>query len=194
MSGVVVRSWHTGVPRCGVTTPPTHPPPTAGGPETQPVLPGAIWAFGASFVVEGVLQLLLRGAKDDAPSIVASVVLSALVVTWFAHGVVRARMVRFWIVAVLLGLGLVLGSIGLALEPTATGAVAVAFSALQAVLLWQYAQSPWFAWQRSRPADGPPLGGILAVAALAGALGGLTATPGSTAELTVRVSAPAVER
>lgn len=176
-----------------MTTDPTYLPPTAGGPEGQPVLPGAIWAFGASFVAEGILQLLLRGPKDDAPSIVASVVLSALVVTWFAHGVLRARMVRFWIVAVLLGLGLVLGTAGLFIEPTAGGAVAAAFSAFQAVLLWQYAHSPWFAWQRTRPVEGPQLGGILAVAALAGALGGLTATPGSTAELTVRVSAPAVE-
>lgn len=159
------------------------------------MLPGVIWAFGTSFVVEGILQLLLRGPKDDAPSIVASVLLSALVVTWFAHGVLRARMVRFWIVAVLLGLGLVLGTVGLFIEPTVGGAVAAGFSALQAVLLWQYAHSPWLAWQRSRPSgpvEGPQLGGILAVAALAGALGGLTATPGPTAELTVRVSAPTV--
>ncbi|NYE37548.1 hypothetical protein F4692_002681 [Nocardioides cavernae] len=170
-----------------MTTEPSYPPSTAPG---HAVLPGAIWAFGASFVAEGVLHVLLRGVKDDPVSLAGSVVLSVLVVTWFAHGVVRARAVRFWIVVVLVGLGLVLGTVGLIAEPTPDGVVTTAFSAAQAVLLWRYAHSPWFAWQRSRPTGGPPLAGILALAALAGAMGGVTATPAATAELTVRVAPP----
>lgn len=137
-------------------------------------LPAEIWLFGWSFVVEGVLQLVVRGPKDDAFSIVASVALSVLVVTFFAAGVVRARGFRLGVVAVLLGLGLVLGVAGLLVEPEVRAAVAVGFTALQAWLLWRYSRTSWFARQRTRPSGGPSLVPILALAVLAGALGGLT--------------------
>jgi hypothetical protein len=155
--------------------------------EARPV-PGEIWVFGWSFVAEGALQLLVRGPKDDAVSAVASMVLSALVVTFFAAGVVRARGIRVGIVAVLIGLGLVVGVVGLLVDPTVSGVLAVVFSGLQAWLLWRYTRTPWFAWQRTRPSAGPSLTPILGVAVLAGLLGGLSATPNADRGFEVRVS------
>lgn len=160
----------------------------AGPADESRSLPVEIWLFGWSFVVEAALQLLVRGAKDDAVSAVGSMVLSALVVTFFAAGVVRARGIRLGIVAVLIGLGLVLGAVGILVDPTASGALAVVFSGLQAWLLWRYTRTPWFAWQRTRPSSGPSLMPILAVAVLAGLLGGLTAMPSTDPGFEVRVS------
>jgi hypothetical protein len=156
--------------------------------DETPSVPGEIWVFGWSFVAEGVLQLLVRGAKADAVSAVVSMALSALVVTFFAAGVLRARGIRLGIVAVLIGLGLVVGTVGLLVDPTASGVLAVVFSGLQAWLLWRYTSTPWFAWQRTRPSAGPSLTPILAVAVLAGVLGGLTAVPDAEQGFEVRVS------
>lgn len=156
--------------------------------DEPPSVPGEIWVFGWSFVAEGALQLLVRGPKDDAVSAVASMALSALVVTFFAAGVLRARGIRLGIVAVLLGLGLVVGVIGLLIDPTVSGVLAVAFSGLQAGLLWRYTRTPWFAWQRTRPSAGPSLTPILAVAVLAGLLGGLIAAPDAERGFDVQLS------
>ena len=142
------------------------------------------------------MHLRRRGPKDDAGSAVLSMVLSALVVTFFAAGVVRARGVRLAVVAVLLALALVLGLAGLVVHLTLLGMVTAGFSALQAWLLWHYTRTPWFAWQRTRPAGGPSLRPILAVAVLAGALGGLTVTQDPEPGLHVTVSsshAPATD-
>ena len=168
---------------------PTPPPVpmVAGGP---PAIPTAIWVFGWSFVVEGVIRLLTVGPKDDAVSAVVSMLLSALVVSFFAAGVLRARAVRTTIVAVLVGLGLVLGVVGVVAEATVDGSLALAFSALQAVLLWRYTRSPWWAWQRTRPVGGPSPAPVLAVAVLAGLVGGLPATPTESPDVTIRVSGP----
>lgn len=153
----------------------------------EPAIPTSAWAFGWSFVVAQVLELVRRGAQDDS-SWVLSALLGVALVTFVAHGVMRARMIRFWIVVVLIGLMVVLGSIGLLLDPSAWGAVSVALAIVQAVLLRSYARSDWFAWQRTRPVGGPSLAPILAVAVLVGVLGGvLGAANEAVDDVTVRV-------
>ena len=152
-----------------------------------PAIPTSAWAFGWSFVGAQVLELVRRGAQDESAWFL-SALLGIVLVTFFAHGVMRARMIRFWIVVVLIGLMVVLGTVGLLLDPTAWGAVSVAIAIVQAALLRSYARSAWFAWQRTRPAGGPSLAPILAVAVLVGGLGGvLGASTQAADDLTVRV-------
>lgn len=163
-------------------------------PPVGPVLdeqevPPELWWFGWSFVGIGLVQLLVQGAKDDLVSAVVSMGLSALVVAFFAAGVVRARGVRLGVVATLVGLLPVLAVVALVYDPTALGALEALVSGLQAWLLWRYTRTPWFAWQRTMPTGGPSLAPILAVAVLAGVLGGLKVTqepqPGFTVNLSV---------
>ena len=151
------------------SAPTAHQPP--------PEIPGVLWAFGGTFVAEGVLQLLVEGPKDDVVSMVLSVVLSVLLSLFFSVGVVQARGFRTGFVAVVVGLALVAGTAGLVVGPSVMTAVGVAFSAVQAWLLWRYTRTAWWAWQRTRPEGGPSLGPILAVAALAGVLGGAVEAP-----------------
>lgn len=165
----------------------TELPPPAD--EPSPRLPRVLWAFGWSFVGQGVLQLVVEGPKDDAVSIVVSVVLSVLLSLFFSVGVVQARGFRTAFVAVVVAVALLAGIVGLVVEPTAMGAVAVVFAGTQAWLLWSYTRTTWWAWQRTRPEGGPSLGPILAVAALAGVLGGAVDQPVADrdASLTVHV-------
>lgn len=137
-----------------------------------PAIPTSAWAFGWSFVVSPVVELVRRGAQDES-AWVLSMLFGIVIVTFFAHGVMRARMIRFWIVVVLIGLAVVLGVLGLLIDPSWPGAASAMLSVVQAALLRSYARSDWFAWQRTRPAGGPSLLPILAVAVLVGVLGGL---------------------
>jgi len=153
----------------------------------RPAIPTSAWAFGCSFLVSPAVELVRTGAQDES-AWPLSMLAGVLLVTFFAHGVMRARMVRFWIVVVLIGLAVVLGILGLLLEPSADGAASAALSVVQAVLLHRYARSEWFAWQRTRPAGGPSLVPILAVAALVGVLGGLVgASTDGLDDVSVRV-------
>ena len=153
----------------------TSVPPSAH--PASPPLPRVLWAFGWTFVAQGVLQLVVEGPKDDVVSIVVSVLLSVLLSLFFSVGVVQARGFRTGFVAVVVGISLLAGLVGLGVEPTVMGAVGVAFSGAQAWLLWSYTRTAWWAWQRTRPEGGPSLGPILAVAALAGVLGGAVDQP-----------------
>ena len=105
-------------------------------------------------------------------------------------GVIRARGIRTGFVAVLLALAVVAGVAGLAIDPSVGGLVETAVSALQAVLLWRYTKTDWWAWQRTRPEGGRSPAPLLAVAVAVGVLGGVADGPvgGRDVEMSFDVS------
>lgn len=156
-------------------------------------VPISAWLLGWSFVAGQVLDLVVRGTQPES-AWPLSIPLGVLIVVFISHGVMRARMIRFWFVVVLMVLAVVLGLVGLVVEPTVDGALSWVLSLAQARLLWTYAHTQWFGWQRTRASGGPSLVPILAVAALVGALGGLIGPAEGTdtgleSHLTVRTAA-----
>ncbi|GAB3029549.1 hypothetical protein GCM10011376_14290 [Nocardioides flavus (ex Wang et al. 2016)] len=135
-------------------------------------VPVSAWALAWSFVVGQVLELAQRGPQS-ADAWPLSILLGVALVTYVSHGVLRARPVRFWLVALLLALALVTEVIAVVDTPTGWTVTALALTVLQVALLHRFAGSPWFELQRRRASGGPTLAPILLVAALTGALGGV---------------------
>jgi hypothetical protein len=142
-------------------------------------LPSVAWTFGLTWVVDGVLQLLRRGVNDsDGLALVASAVLSAAVVTWFAAGVLRARGFRLVVVWIAIVLGGLLELLALADADFMDLSlwVMLAVTAAQVVTLRELTRTPYFHAQQAQRGRVPvDLGGLLAVAVLVGVMGGMTA-------------------
>lgn len=143
----------------------------------QPPVPRVLWAFALSFLAQDLVQLYVRGPKDDTVSVVGSVLLGVVVVVFFSVGVVRAARIRTGIVAVLLALVFLFGLVGLAFDPSVAGLAGTATAALQGVLLSRYTGTTWWDWQRTQPQGGRSVAPILAVAVLVGVLSGVAAQP-----------------
>lgn len=144
-------------------------------------LPDAAWALGLVCLV-GQLARLAEVGITDLDTWPVSSLLGALIVGWFANGVLTARTVRLWIVWFLFGILVPLqllavvhaGLEGLAGWPGVNLVLAV----VQLAALAWFCRSDYFAWQRTRPAvPGPSRASLLAVAALVGVLGGVIAVP-----------------
>lgn len=171
---------------------------TAGPPrgESTPPLPTSIWVVAwASLAGQGV-QLVWQGLRDaNEVSILVSVLLGALVVGYVSAGVVRARTVRLALAWVVLVLVLVFELVGLFLssdlEQALWSVLSLATTAAALAGLAAFRGTDWYAWQRRRPPahEGASIGGLVAVAVLVGALGGITAQTDDEADLQVRVSA-----
>jgi hypothetical protein len=71
------------------------PPVTGTGVPTRHEVPQSAWVLGWACLAGQVASLVERGATDG-DSALFSVPLSALVVAWVSHGVLRARMIRVW--------------------------------------------------------------------------------------------------
>ena len=155
-------------------------------PYDVPPVPASAWALGWSFVVGQVLALARRGPDLDSVWPV-SMVLGAVLVVLVAHGVMRARRVRFWFVVLVMVLAPVAMGIGLASEPTVWRLASLLLALVQLALLRTYARTAWFAWQETRPAGGPSLVPILAVAALVGVMGGLLGVPSDGVSVSVNI-------
>jgi hypothetical protein len=135
-------------------------------------VPASAWALAWSFVAGQVLELARRGTQSEE-AWPLSMVLGVLVVTLFAHGVMRVRWIRFWVVVVLVTIAPVGQLFVLTRDPSGWVVVALALSLLQAGLLHRYTRTEWFRLQRDRTPGGPSLTPILLIAALVGALGGM---------------------
>ena len=158
----------------------------------QVEVPREMWWFGLSYVAQGAVLLLAYGPQRDVGTAAASMVASAALGALFAHGVLRARGFRTGVVAVVVVLPVVLGLLGLVVGSEPTGLVdvaGIAFGLVQCWLLWRYTRTPWWDWQRTRPERGPSLVPLLAIAVLAGAIGGLADLP-STVQADVSVLGP----
>jgi hypothetical protein len=162
-----------------VTTPATAPTAEPGWELPVPDrLPAAAWALAVSSVLAQVVTFLDDGVRTGGFDVVVSMLIGALVIWWFAAGVLSARTVRLVITWVLLVLGAVVelvtvidvgppGQGGLPLLRLATSL------AMLGSLMW-FSTTPYYFWQRSRPrVSGPSRAGILAVAVLVGLSAGL---------------------
>lgn len=144
-----------------------------------PPLPRAAWVLAWSFVVGQLFSLVVHGTQPEERWPL-SMLLGVLVVVFFSHGVLRARMVRFWIVAVLLAIAVV--AYLLMLVDGAAGpsdVVDLVLTVVQLGCLVQLHRSPWFAWQRTRPAGGPSLTPLMLLATVVGLLAGIIGTDSS---------------
>lgn len=145
-----------------------------------PPLPRAIWVVAwASLAGQAVLLGRRGGRLDDEVSLVGSVLLGALLVGYVSAGVVKARTIRLvlaWVVLTLSGIGELVGlmSVDDAGE-TAIAVLSLVTTVLALVGLVRFQGSDWYAWQRTRPStrEGAPIGQLVAIAVLVGALGGL---------------------
>lgn len=149
-------------------------------------LPTAAWALAWSFVVGQVLSLITHGTQpaDDWP---LSVLVGVVLVAFFSYGVLRARMVRFWLVTVLNGVALVAYLVVLADGGTLADLVDLVMTAVQlGCLVWLY-RTPWFAWQRTRPAGGPSIGPLMVLAVLVGVLAGVIGTDSTAIRVDVNL-------
>ena len=143
-------------------------------------LPGSAWGLGWAFLGVQLFSLLRRGTTGaEVPWALVSMVLSAAVVAWFAAGVLRARPLRTGFVWLLLVLGLLLEVAGLIADPGLGRGADLVVSVIPAVALALFCRSPYYAEQRRLGPDAgavpPAIGGVLLLAVITGALGGITA-------------------
>lgn len=150
--------------------------PTDAPPAPQQQIPPVLWAFALSYLVSQLMNLAYYGTRSGQ-SVILSVLLGAVIVTLVSYGVVRARPVAFWFVAVLVVLALVFELIGLSGGADLWDGVNVLISGAQVALLYAYRKTEWYVWQRTKPSDGPSLVPVLAIAALVGVLGGVVDSP-----------------
>lgn len=134
------------------------------------------------FLVGQTVALMVRGPKDaDEAGILISMLLSALVVWWFAGGALQARTLRLVIVWVVLSAATALGFVGLVVD-SAQGSegdlLSVAFAAAQLIALGVFGTSDYFKDLRAGSTVAPAaLAPLLLIAVATGLLGGLTASP-----------------
>lgn len=163
-----------------------------------PPLPTSIWVVAwASLAGQGV-QLLRQGVRvENEGSVLVSVLLGGLVVGFVSAGVVRARTVRLALAWIVLALALVAETISLVTVDDAGQAGVVLLSLGTTVValaaLARFRRSDWYAWQRGRPPvhEGAPIGQLVAIGVLVGALGGVTGVADRDLGETVRVEDPA---
>ena len=137
-----------------------------------PAIPATAWALAWSFVAGQVLELANRGAQDES-SWPLSILLGVVVVTFVSHGVMRVRWVRFWLVVLVLVGGTVVDLFDVVNDPTPVGGARLALTVLQVFLLDRYSRTDWWAWQVARRPGAPSLSGIMLLAVVVGALGGI---------------------
>lgn len=166
----------------GVTTPAAVPSAELSPREPVPDrLPVAAWALAASSVLGQAVAFADRGVKsDEGLEVVVSMLLGALVIWWFASGVLSARTGRLLVTWLLLVLAFVAETVAV-LDEAGRGQVGmpvlhlVSTVAMLGSLAW-FSTTPYYSWQRTRPrVSGPSRSGVLAVAVLVGLSAGLVA-------------------
>lgn len=146
-----------------------------------PPLPQSIWVLAWVSLVGQVITVLGRGlGQPNAISYLLSMALGIALLTFVSAGVVRARGFRVglaWVVLVLsTGFGLLAVVNGGSTVDVLTALLAVAINGVSLVALHRFSQSDWYAWQKTRPpaTEGASIRGLLVIAAVVGALGGVT--------------------
>jgi choline-glycine betaine transporter len=141
--------------------------------EAPPEVPAAAWTFAWSCLV-GQLLALIEGGPDESNQVILSMLLGAVVVGWFSYGVLRARVVRVVVVWILFVLGTLALLVTMADDPTGWHLVQLVLTVVQFAFFVQFTRTGYYRWQRSRPQQpGPSLSGLVAIALLVGALGGV---------------------
>lgn len=143
-------------------------------------LPASAWVLACACLIGQLLALVDRGFNSsDGTWVLLSIVLSALVVGWVSAGVLRARTGRLVLVWILFTAELV-ASVFSVIDgfsaPADMAILGLAASLTQVVALALFCRSRYFQRQRSHPAPEaePSIAGLVLVAIVVGALGGLT--------------------
>lgn len=161
-----------------VTTPAAAP--TAEPGRELPVpdrLPTAAWALALSSVLAQVVTALDDGLRSGGLDVVVSMLIGALVVWWFAAGVLAARTGRLvvtWLLLVVVAVAEVVTVIDVGPGEGGIWLLHLATTlAMIGSLMW-FSTTPYYYWQRTRPrVGGPSRAGILAVAVVVGLSAGL---------------------
>jgi hypothetical protein len=157
-------------------------------------MPPSAYALAWLCLAGQVPPLAMRGlSESDGVWVLLSMVLSALIVGWFAAGVLRGRTVRLVIAWVVLGLAALFTAIGFLADLSDVGGWDVLLllaSVGQVVALAAFCSSDYFRWQRAnRELLGPDISALVAIAVVVGLLGGMIApASGASAPIQLRIS------
>ena len=157
-------------------------------------LPPSAYVFAWLCLAGQVVHLAHRGPnRGDVGWVGLSMVLSALVVAWFAAGVLRGRTVRLVLVWILLGIGTVLTGLGIVVDLShASGWDLLDLIVLlgQVAALAAFCSTDYLRRQRAQPSlPGPDISALVALALVVGLLGGMTApTDGGNPPTQLRIS------
>lgn len=150
-----------------------------GQPGVTPPLPISIWVIAWASLAGQVVLLGQQGVRHVGEgSLVLSAVLGALLVGYVSAGVVRARTGRLglaWVILVLSLLGELIELVTVDDLGQAGGVVLTLTTTVVALAgLVSFSRTDWYAWQRSKPSadEGAPIGRLVAIGVLVGALGG----------------------
>lgn len=154
---------------------------TAASVTAAPVAPTQAWILAWASLAGQVLTLLDRGTKTelDLPAVI-SMALGGLVIGFVSAGVLRARTVRLAIAWVVLALGACLYAFSV-LDGSGDGwsVLQLGITIVQMAALASFSGTPYFAAVRRDRRLRPQLGGLLTIAIVVGALGGLVPPAGS---------------
>jgi hypothetical protein len=150
----------------------------------QPVLPvpTAAWVLAWSCLADQVLVLGERGAQSSVTGMLVSALIGAVVVAWVSNGVLNARRGRLILVWAMFVLATTLYGVAL-FDADVAGAsdwrfVHFGSSLVQLACLAWFTNTEYYAWQRSHPrATAAGLSGLILIAVLVGALGGVIGSP-----------------
>ena len=143
-------------------------------------LPASAWVLAFSCLMGQLMALADRGFnQSDGTWVLLSIVVSALAVGWVSAGVLRARTGRLVLVWILFAAELIASVFSVidgVSTPAAMAILGLAASLAQVVALALFCRSRYFQRQRSRPGQEaePSIAGLVLVAIVVGALGGLT--------------------
>jgi hypothetical protein len=146
--------------------------------QAPPEVPAAAWAFAWSCLAGQALSLLVSG-RDESNDLLLSMLLGIVVIGWVSHGVLTARVVRVGFVWVMFVIALLFQVLGMFDSPSGGLLADLVLTVIQFVLFIRFTDTEYFRWQRqrSRPGQpGPSLAGLMAIAILVGALGGVVGT------------------
>ena len=144
-----------------------------------PELPRSARVLAWAWLAGQVVSVAHRGFQDNELAFaMVSMLLSGIVVGWFAVCVLRGRTVRVAIVWVLTVLLTVLELIGLLASDGFGDALwtlaALATSLVTIAALVRFCRSDYYRWQKDRPAEeGPAIGRLVTIGVVVGVLGGL---------------------
>ncbi|MDN4163501.1 hypothetical protein [Nocardioides abyssi] len=144
--------------------------------------PASAWVLAWSSVAVQMATLADRGTAGEESALV-SVPIGALLVAWVSAGVVRGRMVRTCLAGVILLLVVVGGVLDLVAGPSALELAGTAAACVALGAFVSYVRSDCYARLRADRRTALPTGftGLVVLAVVVGALGGLTA-PVATAD------------
>jgi hypothetical protein len=142
-----------------------------------PPLPVWAWGVGVLSVLGELAFIGEAGVRSGNPGLPVSMVLTALATVWVSYGVLAGRSSRTVVAIAVMGLSAVAASwrffAGAGHPGWALTQAALALAAPAALVALM--RSPYYSWQRTHhDTSAVPIGGVLALAAVAGLLGPLS--------------------